>query len=192
MAKNKSKESRKDKSAEVGAPTAAPKASSNTRLAQPLGSTRNSLPEKTRMKVASILAIHTVSAIDLFLQSKQAHWNVNGKNFHSIHALFDELAAASQSWADLLAERVRQLGFEALGSARAIVEHSRITEYPTQISTSSDHLAAVADRLAEFAKGIRAAIDQCAKLGDADGADICTEVSSAADKLLWMVEAHLQ
>ncbi len=192
MGKSKTKESRNDKGAEVAKPANPAKQSSNAQLAQPLGSTRHSLPEKTRSKVAAILAIHTVSAIDLFLQSKQAHWNVNGKNFHSIHALFDELAAGSQSWADLLAERVRQLGFEALGSARAIVEHSRISEYPSQISTSSDHLAAVADRLAEFAKGIRAAIDQCAKLGDADGADICTEVSSAADKLLWMVEAHLQ
>ena len=39
---------------------------------------------------------------------------------------------------------------------------------------------------------MRAAIDNAARAGDADTADLFTEVSRGVDKLLWMVEAHLQ
>ena len=160
-------------------------------LAPPLGTTRDSLPLKVRQKVASILAVHALESIDLYLHIKQAHWNVQGQNFKSVHEFFDEIADETREWGDLLAERVRQLGFEAIGSARAITQHSTLTDYPHGIRESNDHLTAVADRLAEFGKRIRAAIDQTDEIGDADSADICTNISRAADKLLWMVESHL-
>jgi len=37
----------------------------------------------------------------------------------------------------------------------------------------------------------RRAIDEAAGQGDADTADVFTEISRAADKPLWLVEAHL-
>lgn len=46
--------------------------------------------------------------------------------------------------------------------------------------------------LALFGKLVRSAIDQSAELGDADTADVFTEVSRGIDKQLWFVEAHLQ
>lgn len=160
-------------------------------LAQPLAPTRNSLPEKARMKLSAILSVQLLQAIDLFMQTKQAHWNVTGKNFKSVHELFDDVAEQSEEWADLLAERMRQLGTEAIGSAAAITQASGLAAYPTGISAASEHLTAVADRLAHFGKEIRSAIDECSKLGDANSADICTSISRAADKALWMVESHL-
>ena len=39
---------------------------------------------------------------------------------------------------------------------------------------------------------IRVAIDTAGKAGDADTADLFTEVSRGVDKLLWFVEAHSQ
>jgi starvation-inducible DNA-binding protein len=38
---------------------------------------------------------------------------------------------------------------------------------------------------------VRAAINKTADLGDADTADVFTEISRGADKWLWMVEAHI-
>jgi len=160
-------------------------------LAQPLAETRNSLSEKVRLKVSALLSVQLLQATDLFMQLKQAHWNVTGKNFKSVHELFDEVAEESEEWSDLLAERMRQLGTEAIGSAAAVVQGSGLAAYPIGISAASEHLTAVADRLAHFGKEIRSAIDESSKLGDADTADICTSISRAADKALWMVESHL-
>jgi starvation-inducible DNA-binding protein len=41
-------------------------------------------------------------------------------------------------------------------------------------------------------KSVRAKIDRATEIGDADTADLFTEVSREIDKKLWFVEAHLQ
>jgi hypothetical protein len=44
-------------------------------------STRNDLPEATRVKVIELLDARLANAADLQTQIKQAHWNVKGPNF---------------------------------------------------------------------------------------------------------------
>ena len=51
---------------------------------------------------------------------------------------------------------------------------------------------ALSSALASFGSAARKAIDQANELGDLDTADLFTEVSRGVDKLLWMVEAHVQ
>jgi starvation-inducible DNA-binding protein len=72
------------------------------------------------------------------------------------------------------------------GSARAVAARSELPEYPLSISSGRDHVAA----LATFGKFARQAISQADDLGDADTADVFSEVSRGIDKWLWMVEAH--
>jgi starvation-inducible DNA-binding protein len=55
-----------------------------------------------------------------------------------------------------------------------------------------DHVAALADRFASFCQTLRESIDKATELGDADTADLYTEISRTADKRLWFLEAHLQ
>jgi len=55
-----------------------------------------------------------------------------------------------------------------------------------------EHVAALSTVLAAFGKVVRAEIDRCNQLSDADTADLFTEVSRGIDKWLWFVEAHLQ
>ena len=56
----------------------------------------------------------------------------------------------------------------------------------------ADHCAALADRYAQMAKELREGIDQTDEAGDADTSDLLTQVSRELDKMLWMIEAHLQ
>ena len=51
---------------------------------------------------------------------------------------------------------------------------------------------ALADRYAALASGMRQAIESAEEQGDADTADLFTEVSRGLDKSLWFLEAHLQ
>ena len=152
--------------------------------------TKNDLPEKTRARVCDLLAPHLAGAVDLFTQIKQAHWNVQGPNFIALHELFDEIAEDAEEWGDLIAERIMQLGGSALGTARHVAKSSTLPEYPPRAVRGQDHVEAVSRALAAFGKGVRAAIDQCATLGDAGSADIFTEISRAVDKSLWFVESH--
>jgi starvation-inducible DNA-binding protein len=51
---------------------------------------------------------------------------------------------------------------------------------------------ALATRYADAGKNARDAIGRADELGDADTADLFTEVSRELDKSLWFLEAHLQ
>ena len=50
----------------------------------------------------------------------------------------------------------------------------------------------VADALAAVARATREAIDDADRAGDKGTSDLFTELSRDLDKLLWLVEAHLQ
>ncbi len=157
-----------------------------------LMNTQNDLPETVRQPAVELLNRHLVDALDLGLQAKHAHWNVKGPGFIALHKLFDEAAEQLQEYADEIAERSVQLGGIALGTVRVAAERSRLPDYPLEITSGREHALALSRGLAEFGKSVRAATDAAMELGDADTADLFTQVSRGIDKLLWKVEAHTQ
>jgi len=152
--------------------------------------TKNDLSEKVRIQVASLLQERLADAIDLVTHAKQAHWNVKGPSFIALHELFDKVYEHAGDHADLLAERILQLGGTAEGTARAVAKQSQLPEYPLTISGGREHVETLSRSLAYFGSVIRQAIDRADEIGDKDSADIFTEISRAVDKDLWFVEAH--
>ncbi len=153
--------------------------------------TKNDLPEKTREDVTNLLQKRLADSIDLMQQAKHAHWNVKGMNFIALHELFDKIHEGVEECGDLLAERITQLGGIAEGTCKIVARISSLPDYPMAITEGRDHAEALSNSLAAFGKSIRQAIEQTTKWNDAGTADILTEISRAADKNLWFVEAHL-
>src|SRR6059058_239065 len=112
--------------------------------------TLNDLPESTRGQVIDLLNQRLADAIDLQLQSKQAHWNVKGPQFIALHKLFDEIHAAADEYVDLLAERIVQLGGVAEGVTAIVAERSELPQYPINISSGEEHVWALSNALASF------------------------------------------
>jgi starvation-inducible DNA-binding protein len=155
-------------------------------------STKNDLPETSRVEAIELLNQRLADCIDLQTQCKQAHWNVKGPNFIALHKLFDEVNEAVEEYVDLIAERVVQLGGIAEGTARLVAQRSALIDYPPAISSGEEHVAALSDALSEFGRTARLGINEMNELDDADSADIQTEISRGVDKWLWFVEAHQQ
>src|ERR1700738_4859679 len=153
--------------------------------------TKNSLPQSIRFQSVGLLNRNLASAIDLERQAKQAHWNVKGPNFIALHELFDKVAEAAEEFSDLLAERVTALGGTAEGRIEAATGQSALPGYPGEIFSGRGHDDALSTALAGCGGAVRGAIDEAAQFGDADTADVFTEISREADKQLWRVEAHL-
>lgn len=153
--------------------------------------TRNDLPVKGRIKVAEILDARLADAIDLGLQVKHAHWNVKGPYFISLHELFDRIAENVEEHVDTVAERITALGGTAHGTLATVVRTTSLAPYPAEITEGVAHVRALADVLASFGKKVREAIGESGELGDADTADLFTQVSRDVDKNLWLLEAHL-
>ena len=154
--------------------------------------TQNSLSVETRAQVSTILNQSLADLMDLYSQTKQAHWNVRGRLFYPLHKLFDELASVVEEHLDEIAERVSALGALAQGTVRLAAANSRLSEFPVEETRDVLYLAALSGRYASCANQTRAAVDETDQLGDADTADLLTAVSRDLDKALWMLEAHAE
>jgi starvation-inducible DNA-binding protein len=160
--------------------------------AKAMFSTRNDLAREARRKIVDLLNQQLADTFDLYSQTKQAHWNVKGAQFIQLHELFDKLAAELAGYSDLTAERATALGGLARGTVRMSAAKSQLPECDLDITDSLPTVEALADRFAALAASTRRAIEAAEHEGDADTADLFTEISRGLDKSLWFLEAHLQ
>ncbi len=154
-------------------------------------SSRIDLTPETRRIVVVTLTKTLAATLDLKTQVKQAHWNVKGLEFFQLHELFDEMAGEVEEYVDMVAERITALGAIAYGTARIAAEQSPLPEYPLGAVDGVEHVTALAERYALYAKHLREGIETTDAAGDADTADLYTEISRTIDKRLWFLEAHL-
>ncbi len=154
--------------------------------------TKNDIAAKTRSTVCDLLNQHLANAIDLHAQTKQAHWNVRGTSFYSLHLLFDKVHQDVGTYVDLIAERIGQLGGYAHGRVQDASSDSQLDPYPADIVDGMDHVQALSSALAAFAGYARKAIKKCDDLGDDVTSDMFTNIAKGTDSWVWMVEAHQQ
>lgn len=82
--------------------------------------TINDMPADARSAAGLSLQTATQHALGLHLDAKQAHWNVQGPTFISLHKMFDKVADFGLSLRDRCAELARSMGAQI--DARASVE----------------------------------------------------------------------
>src|ERR1039458_3882759 len=88
--------------------------------------TENDIAVERRTQLNALMNQRLASAVDLQLQMKQAHWNVKGPNFIGLHELFDKVNEAVESYVDMIAERIVQLGGIAEGTARVAEDRKSV------------------------------------------------------------------
>jgi starvation-inducible DNA-binding protein len=154
--------------------------------------TKNNLKSNTKSASVELLNARVADCIDLALLTKQAHWNLKGREFIAVHEMLDGFRTQVDDYVDTMAERVTQLGGTALGTVQTTAKATTLPPYPVDIHTIPDHLQALIDRYSKAANNVRESIDQSAEAGDANTADVFTEVSRGLDKALWFLEAHVQ
>ncbi|WP_371667948.1 DNA starvation/stationary phase protection protein [Streptomyces sp. NBC_00289] len=71
---------------------------------------KSTLPDDARRVAGDALQDTLVDLLGLSLTGKQAHWNVVGPRFRSIHLQLDEVVTAARDFADTVAERAAALG----------------------------------------------------------------------------------
>lgn len=145
---------------------------------------------KTTRDLVAMLNQSLADTLDLAYQTKQAHWNVKGQNFYSLHLLFDGLFDQLAAYVDDFAERVVSMGGQALGTIRSAASSSNLSEYPLEALGSKIHVDSLVDRYGEYTGRMRKAIRRAEQLGDPDTADLYKAISRAMDKALWMLKAH--
>ena len=152
--------------------------------------THNDLPADVRKDMSKLMNQQLANASDLYSHAKQAHWNVRGRDFFSLHELFDKVSIEILDQVDQLAERAGQLGYHVSGTIRQAAAASSLKEYPLELASGEQHVEQLSTSLGHYSRTLRHGIAHAEKAGDAVTQDILTRVCGATDKLLWFVESH--
>jgi len=108
--------------------------------------TENDLKSNAKSVAIQLLNARVADCIDLALVTKQAHWNLKGRQFIGVHEMLDGFRTRVDGFVDTMAERVAQLGGTALGTTQTTVRATTLAPYPLDIYAIRDHLHALIDR----------------------------------------------
>src|SRR6266478_1435923 len=109
----------------------------------PMSKKNTVLHEEQQAKLIELLNRRLADAIDLQLQSRQAYWNVKGPHFMALRELFDKVTKGVEEYANLIAERIVQLGGKAEGTAHAVAGRSSLDEYLLATADGNGHIDAL-------------------------------------------------
>ena len=144
-----------------------------------------------RKQIADGLSRLLADEYTLYLKTHNFHWNVVGPMFNTLHLMFETHYNESALAVDLVAERIRALGFPAPGTYKQYAALSSIEE--------SDGIPEAMDMVRELVKGHEA----CAKTArgvfpaaeagsDEASADLLTQRMQAHEKTAWMLRSLLE
>ncbi len=150
---------------------------------------RNLLTGDEQAKVVPLLQRNLVDLVDLSLQLKQAHWNVVGPNFRSVHLQLDEILESVRVASDDIAERVVTVGHAADGRSATVSSKSRLEAYPEGFRNVRATISTVADRITTATEGLRASMKVLGEL-DTVSEDLLIGIAAGMEKHLWMLQAQ--
>lgn len=129
--------------------------------------------------------------VGLHLVAKQAHWNVVGRFFRSVHLQLDELVAEARQFADDVAERAAALGVPPDGRAATVAAGSGVSEFSAGWRSDREVVAAIIETLDTLIHRLRARIDETDKT-DLVTQDLFLKIASELEEAHWMWQAQLQ
>jgi starvation-inducible DNA-binding protein len=146
---------------------------------------KSSLTDEARRVTGAVLQEALVDLIDLHLSAKQAHWNLTGRNFRSIHLQLDEVVDLARKHADTVAERAVAIGVNPDGRSRTIADNTKLHAFESGFLPDDKVVAAVTDMLAEMGKRFR---DRVETTDDTDlvSQDILIAAAQDLDEQHWM------
>jgi starvation-inducible DNA-binding protein len=143
-----------------------------------------------RAKIADGLSRLLADTYTLYLKTHYFHWNVTGPMFQTLHLMFEtqytELALA----VDLIAERIRALGFPAPGSYTQYAELSSIPE-TTSVPKAEEMIKLLVEGQEAVCRTARSIFPVVEKSSDEPTADLLTQRLQIHEKTAWMLRSLL-
>ena len=144
-----------------------------------------------REEIAGGLSRVLADTYTLYLETHNFHWNVTGPMFQTLHLMFEtqynELALA----VDLVAERIRALGFPAPGTYKKFAALSSIEEHD-EVPRAQDMIRILVEGHETVARTAREVFRAAEKASDQPTCDLLTQRMQVHEKTAWMLRSLLE
>jgi starvation-inducible DNA-binding protein len=149
------------------------------------------IEERDRAEIAKGLSRLLADTYTLYLKTHNFHWNVTGPMFQTLHLMFEtqytELALA----VDLIAERIRALGFPAPGTYSEFMELASIKEERGKVSAEK-MIQLLVEGQEAVVRTARSVFPAAEKVNDEATADLLTQRMQLHEKTAWMLRSLLE
>lgn len=146
---------------------------------------------RKREEIANGLSRVLADTYTLYLQTHNFHWNVTGPMFQTLHLMFEthynELALA----VDLIAERIRALGFPAPGTYKQFSQLSAIKE-EDGVPAAQDMIRILVKGHETVARTAREVFRAAEDANDQPTCDLLTQRMQVHEKTAWMLRSLLE
>ena len=148
------------------------------------------IDEKDRQKIAEGLSKLLADTYTLYLKTHNFHWNVTGPMFQTLHLMFEQQYTELALAVDLIAERIRALGFPAPGSYKQFAKLSSIAE-EDGIPSAEDMIRKLVEGQEAVVRTARSVFPLVDQASDEPTADLLTQRMQVHEKTAWMLRSLL-
>jgi len=150
------------------------------------------ITEESRKAVAFELSKLLADEFTLYTKTRNAHWNVEGTDFHSMHLFFESQYEQLDDIMDGVAERIRTLGHYAPATLKSFLQLTHLTEKTHDKNDSLSFIKELLEDHQSVIEFIRGNIEPFAsKYHDYGTSDYITGLMEDHEKMAWMLRAHL-
>lgn len=149
------------------------------------------ISEKDRSEIVQGLAKLLADTYTLYLKTHNFHWNVTGPMFQTLHLMFESQYTELASAVDLIAERIRALGFPAPGTYQEFGRLSSIEE-TSGVPKAEEMIRLLVEGQEQVVRTARSVFPFADKVKDEATADLLTQRMQIHEKTAWMLRSLLE
>ena len=154
-----------------------------------MSTVKSPLPDDARQVAGEALQGALVDLVELSLVAKQAHWNLVGRSFRSIHLALDEVVDLSRQYMDTVAERAIAIGVNPDGQTHALAAQSKVQPLEVGYVQVDKVITYVVDVLAPMIARFRERME-ATESADPVTQDLLIEIIAELEKTHWMFQAE--
>ncbi|WP_292008386.1 DNA starvation/stationary phase protection protein [Chryseobacterium sp.] len=144
--------------------------------------------------IAEILEPLLADEFLLYLKTRNAHWNIEGPDFHTVHVYFEQLYTELEDVIDEVAERIRKIGHYAPATMKEYLELTHLSEKRENKNNSLSYIKDLLSDHEAIIMYLRGSIDQINEKFEYDygTSDFLTTLMEQHEKTAWMLRSHLK
>ena len=146
---------------------------------------------KDREQIAHGLSRLLADTYTLYLKTHSFHWNVEGPMFNTLHLMFMDQYTELWNALDLIAERIRSLGYPAPGTYGEFARLSSVKE-TAGVPAALQMVEALLNGHETVARTARSVFQAADKASDESTADLLTQRLQVHEKTAWMLRSLLK
>ncbi|MDR1063696.1 MAG: DNA starvation/stationary phase protection protein [Azoarcus sp.] len=149
------------------------------------------IKKEDRAKIAEGLSRLLADSYTLYLTTHNFHWNVTGPMFNTLHLMFEGQYTELATAVDLIAERIRALGFPAPGSYKEFEKLASLNQ-PEGVPGAEKMIRTLVHGHEAVAKTARSVAPLADKASDEPTLDLITQRLQIHEKTAWMLRSLLE